>query len=65
MDKRRLMALSMTALVSLSPVLVACDKEDQRDIEEGVNQVEEGAEDLGNEVEKGIDENVDTDGKDD
>jgi hypothetical protein len=59
------MALSMTALVSLSPALAACDKEDERDIEEGVNQVEEGAEDLGNEVEKGIDENIDTDGKDD
>lgn len=65
MDKRKLMILSTTALLGLSPALAACDREDRKDIEEGVNQVEEGAEDLGNEVEKGIDQNIDTDGKDD
>ena len=52
-------------LVAFSPALVACDKEDEQDIEEGINDVEEGAEDVGNEVEKGIDNEVDTDGKDD
>ena len=44
---------------------VACDREDERDVEEGVEDVQEGVEKGAEEVEKGIDENVDTDGKDD
>jgi hypothetical protein len=44
---------------------VACDKEDQRDAREFGNDVEEGAEDLGNQVEDTVDDEVDTDGKDD
>jgi hypothetical protein len=65
MDRRRAAALMMVGLLGLSPALAGCDKEDQRDIQEGVNEVEEGAEEVGEEIEKGIDENVDTDGKDD
>lgn len=55
----------MVGLLGLSPAAVACDKEDERDIQEGVNDVEEGAEEVGEDIEKGIDEDVDTDGKDD
>lgn len=65
MDKRRAAALMMVALLGASPALVACDREDERDIEEGVEDVREGAEEVGEDVEKGIDEGVDTDGKDD
>ena len=65
MDKRRAAALMMVGLLGLSPAAVACDKEDEKDIQEGVNDVEEGAEEVGEDIEKGIDENVDTDGKDD
>ena len=65
MDNRRIAAATLVALFGLSPALVACDKEDRKDIEEGVNDVEEGAEKVGNDVEEGIDEDVDTDGKDD
>lgn len=65
MDKRRVAAATFVALLGLSPALVACDKEDRKDIEEGVNDVEEGAEKVRKDVEEGLDENVDTDGKDD
>jgi hypothetical protein len=44
---------------------VACDKEDKRDAEQFGNQVEKGAEELGEEAENTIDNNIDTDGKDD
>ena len=65
MDKRRAAALMIVGLLGLSPAVVACDKEDEKDIQEGVNEVEEGAEKVGEDIEKGIDEEVDTDGKDD
>lgn len=53
------------ALLASSGSLIACDREDQRDVEEGVNDVREGVEEGVNEVEKEVDENVDTDGQDD
>ncbi len=43
---------------------VACDREDQRDVEEIGNEIQEGVEDVGEEVEQEIDE-ADKDGKDD
>ena len=66
MGNRRITAALITGLLLVSaPVLGACDREDRQDIEEGVNQVEEGAKDVGNEIEKQVDKNIDTDGKDD
>ena len=56
MITRRTAAISLTAFLALAPV--ACDKEDKADVREGVNDVEEGVEDV-------IDDQVDTDGKDD
>ena len=53
--RERLLRLGLVACLAISGAgAVACDKEDQKDAEEGVNDVE-------NE----IDQNVDTDGKDD
>ena len=62
MKQRRLVvAMVAAALVSLG---TGCDAEDRRDVEEVERNVKEGAEDVGKEVEKGID-NIDGDGKDD
>ncbi|HEX2240423.1 MAG TPA: hypothetical protein VHJ82_04710 [Actinomycetota bacterium] len=52
------------ALVLSSGVGIACDREDVRDVEETINDVEEDAEQFGEEVEEQIDD-MDTDGKDD
>ena len=53
--KERLLRLGLVACLLLpAAAAVACDKEDQKDVKEGVNQVEHE-----------IDKNVDTDGKDD
>jgi hypothetical protein len=66
MHCRRTGAIALVALIGLSaPSLVACDKEDKKDLQEGVNDVEQGAKKVGNEIEKGIDNTIDTDGKDD
>ena len=63
--KERLVRLLLTALIgSASLVLGACDNEDARDIEEGVNDVERGVEDAVEDAEDAVDE-ADTDGKDD
>lgn len=51
-------------LAAASATGIACDREDERDIQEGVNDVEEGAEDVGKEVEDAVDD-ADSDGKDD
>jgi hypothetical protein len=53
------------ALMASSGSLIACDREDQRDVQEGVNEVKEGVEEGVNELEEEVDENVDTDGQDD
>lgn len=64
--RRRFAAVGMAiGLLASSGSLVACDREDRRDVEEGVNDVREGVEEGVNDVEKEIDENVDTDGEDD
>jgi hypothetical protein len=52
------------ALVLPASALVACDAEDRRDVEEGVNNVKQKAKDAAEEVEKRADQ-ADTDGKDD
>lgn len=63
--KDKLTRIGLAVVLALSLGLTACDKEDEADIREGVNQVEEGAEDVGNEIEQEVDDNVDTDGNDD
>lgn len=65
MYRNRIVAAALVGSLALGGGLVACDREDEADIREGVNQVEEGAEDIGNEVEDAVDGEVDTDGKDD
>lgn len=65
MMRQRVMRLGLAVALSLgTPMLAACDPEDMRDVEEGVNEVEEGVEKGAKEVEEEIDE-ADTDGKDD
>ena len=61
MIRRRITATALAGALLLAPV--ACDNEDQRDLEEGVNDVEKGAEDIVNDAEKELDQ-IDTDGKD-
>ncbi len=53
MTMHRVPSLLLVGVLALSP-LVACDKEDKADVREGVNDVEDV-----------IDDEVDTDGKDD
>lgn len=63
--RHRIAALLMTGLVAIaSPLLVACDNEDMRDIEEGVKDAEQGVDDAVDEADDAIDK-ADTDGKDD
>lgn len=50
----RVPSLLLVGVLATAPTLAACDKEDRADVREGVNEVEEV-----------IDEQVDTDGKDD
>ncbi len=61
--KLRRMSLFLALLLSAGTGM-ACDREDVRDVEETINDVEEGAEKVGEEVEEEIDQ-IDTDGKDD
>ena len=64
MNKRRIANAAVAgALLLGSAGLAACDNEDQKDVEEGVNDVEKGAEDVVNDAEKELDK-LDTDGKD-
>lgn len=64
MEFKKAAAASLAALTFIIGG-VACDKEDQADVREGINDVGEGVEKGADEVEEGIDENVDTDGQDD
>ena len=50
---RRRVAFLLTAVLGLASPLVACDREDRKDVEEGINDVEDVIDD------------ADTDGKDD
>ncbi len=61
--RRRVAPAVVAGMIALSGLGVACDREDVRDVEEGVNDVRRGAEEVGEEVEQEIDE-ADTDGKD-
>jgi len=53
MDRNRLAGLGFAALLLVPGAAVACDQEDQKDVQEGVNDAE-------NQI-----DNADTDGKDD
>ena len=65
MSRRRIASAALAAaLVVPSGALVACDAEDRRDVEEGVNNVKDKAKDVAEEAEKRADQ-ADTDGKDD
>ena len=64
MQRRRLPAVLLAAVLGLASPLVACDREDERDVQEGINDVQEGVEDGAEEVEDAVDD-ADTDGKDD
>jgi hypothetical protein len=60
--RNRIAAFALAFAVAVpSGALVACDREDRQDVEEGVDRAREGAED----IEREVDENVDTDGQDD
>lgn len=54
----RATSIAVAALLSLAPAGIACDQEDVRDVREGVKDAGEGVEDV-------VDDEVDTDGKDD
>ena len=60
----KLSRIGLAIVLALSLGLAACDKEDERDVQEGVNDVQEGVEDVGNDVEDAVDD-ADSDGKDD
>ena len=64
MFRRKGSALLLAALLGLASPLVACDREDERDVQEGINDVQEGVEEGAEEVEDAVDD-ADTDGKDD
>jgi hypothetical protein len=64
--KHRLIRGALAGMLAIGSLAgIACDKEDVKDVKEGVNQVKKGAKDVGKDIENGIDNNVDTDGKDD
>ncbi len=63
--KHRFLRFGLVVLLSFGAMTAtACDKEDRKDVKQIGNDVEEGAEDAGKEVEDAVDE-ADTDGKDD
>ena len=65
MLKNRLVAAVTAAGVIISSgALVACDREDRKDVKEGVKDVKKGVEKGANQVENEVDQ-ADTDGKDD
>jgi len=57
-------ALALVVVLGMGAT-AACDQEDRRDVEEGVNEVEKGAKEVGEDIEEGVDGEVDTDGQDD
>lgn len=65
MVKPKIAAVLMAGCLGIAaPTFVACDKEDMRDVEEGVNDAERGVEDAVDDADDAIDK-ADTDGKDD
>jgi hypothetical protein len=65
MTRNRVTAALLSGALLLSGGMVACDREDEADIREGVEDVKETGEEIGRDVEEAVDEEVDTDGKDD
>jgi hypothetical protein len=65
MYRNKIAAAGLTVLMIFSGGLVACDPEDEADIREGVNQVEKAGKEAAEDAEEAVDEEVDTDGKDD
>lgn len=65
MYRNRIVSAALVGALALSGGLVACDREDEADLREGVDQVEKAGEEAAEDVENAVDEDVDTDGKDD
>ena len=63
MRTRKIAAVAVALSLSV-PVLGACDREDARDVEEGVNDLENEVEEGASELEEEIDD-ADSDGQDD
>lgn len=62
--REKLSRIGLAIVLALGLGLTACDKEDERDLKEGVNDVKDAGEEAGEEVEDAVDD-ADTDGKDD
>lgn len=62
--REKLSRIGLAVVLALGLGLTACDREDERDLQEGVNDVQDAGEEAGQEVEDAIDD-ADTDGKDD
>lgn len=65
MYRNKIAALYLAVLMVFSGGMVACDPEDERDLREGVDQVEDAGKEAAEDAEDVVDEEVDTDGKDD
>jgi hypothetical protein len=65
MERNRIAAALLSATLLLSGGMVACDREDEADIREGVEDAKKTGEKVGEEIEDAVDDEVDTDGKDD
>ena len=65
MHRNKIAAAALSGLLVLSGGLVACDREDEADIREGVNEVEKAGKEAAEDAEGVIDGEVDTDGQDD
>ncbi len=65
MIKKRLAAVAVALTLPLSAgAMVACDREDVRDVEEAGQDVEENVRKAGKNIERQVDKNIDTDGRD-
>ena len=62
--REKLSRIGLAIVLALGLGLTACDREDERDLREGVNDVQDAGEKAGQEVEDAVDD-ADTDGKDD
>ncbi|MQA99187.1 MAG: hypothetical protein GEU78_02660 [Actinobacteria bacterium] len=65
MQRNRIAAALLSTTLLLSGGMVACDREDEADIREGVEDAKETGKKVGDKVEDAVDDAVDTDGKDD